>query len=222
MRFLDNNSLFDRRVLIAAGALALAVPLVATAGPVAIPHQFVDGEVVSAQDFNDNFGALSEAVNDNDARLAVVEAAAPTVTIRKSTGSYERAIAFCEADEVLMGGGCFVPPENLYDSDYDDYDTYHTGNFPRPLVGLTSVPVAPGTTLADLRPTTGIGGNIMPFPGDLIADNDGAVASPMGGGWGCRAGIVQHNAAGAAQAITTNFYEGWWFHVKAYAVCMEG
>lgn len=220
---ISNLSAFPglHRVFMIGTGAALAIPVLALASPLATPHQFNDGEVVSAQEFNENFGEIENAVNDNDARITALETTAPQVTIRKSTGSYERAIAFCAGDEVLTGGGCFMPPENMYDPAYADYATYYTGNFPRPLVGMTSVPVAAGTTLGDLRPTTNIGGNIIPFPGDIVAANSGAAAAGLGGGWGCRAGIVQHNAAGGANAITTNFYESWYFHVKAYAVCMR-
>lgn len=209
-----------RRLFVLAGAVGLAIPVLALASPVTVPHQFADGEVVSAQDFNDNFEAIASAINDNDARIGMVEAAVPQITIRKATGSSERAIAFCADDEVLTGGGCFMPPENLYDVDHADYATYHTGNYPRPMVGMTSVPVAPGTTLGDLRPTTPTG-NIMPFPGDVIEADSGSVVAAPGGGWGCRAGVIQHNDGPGSQAITTNLYENWYFHVKAYAVCMK-
>jgi len=213
-----------RRLPILTSAAVVAIPVLAIAAPVSIPNQFAEGDIVSAQDFNDNFEAIANAINDNDARIAALEAApfaVPEITIRKSTGSLERAIAFCEADEILAGGGCFMPPSNDYDPANADYDTHFTGAYPRPLVGMTSVPVAPGTSLDDLRPTATTGANIIPFPGDIIADDSGFVAATSGGGWGCRAGIVQHDAAAAAQAITTNLYEEWFYHVKSYAVCMR-
>lgn len=210
-----------RRLFLLAGVAALAIPVLALASPVAIPNQFIDGEIVIAQHFNENFDEVATAVNDNDARIAALEAAVPQITIRKSTGSLERAIAFCAGDEILTGGGCFMPPENRYDPAFPDYATYYTGNYPRPMVGMTSVPVAAGTTLSELRPTANLGGAIIPFPGDIIAGNSGSIAAAPGGGWGCRAGMVQHDAAPSAQAITTNFWEGWYFHVKAYAVCMK-
>ncbi len=214
---------YRRRLFVLTSIAVLSVPVLAIADPASIPNEFMEGEVVSAQDFNENFDSLGSSIDDNDARIAALEAATvvPEVNIRKSTGSYERAIAFCENDEVLTGGGCFMPPSNNYDPAYPDYETYFTGGYSRPLVGMTSVPVDPGTSLDDLRPTAQTDPNIIPFPGDIIGANSGDVESPLGGGWGCRAGIVQHNDAPGAQAITTNFYEGWFYHVKAYAVCMK-
>jgi hypothetical protein len=209
-----------RRPYITAAAL-LFIPMLAFASPVTVPNEFADGEVISAEAFNENFNALETSVNDNDARMAALEAG-PEVTVRKATATSPRnvSIAFCEADETLTGGGCFLPPENRYDSDFGDYDTYFTGNFPRPMVGLTSVPVAAGTTAAEIRPTAAVDGNI-PFPGDIIADDDGSLTLEKGAGWACRPGVIDHDSANGAQSITTNLYESWYFPVKAYAVCMR-
>lgn len=209
-----------RRPYITALALVF-IPILAFASPVTVPNEFADGETISAAAFNENFSALETSANDNDTRIAALEAG-PEVTVRKSTATSPRnvSIAFCEADEILTGGGCFLPPENLYDTGFSNYDTYFTGNYPRPMVGLTSVPVAAGTTVADIRPTAVVNGNI-PFPGDIIANESGSASLEPGAGWACRPGIIDHNSAGSAQAITTNFYESWYYPVKAYAVCMR-
>jgi hypothetical protein len=211
-----------RRSIFTLGAIALAIPMLAIASPVTIPNEFADGEVISATAFNENFGAIADSINDNDTRISELEEAPPNqVTIRKATATspVSVAIAFCEDNEILTGGGCFLPPENLYDPDYANYETYFTGNFPRPMVGLTSVPVAAGTTAADIRPVAAVDG-IIPFPGDIIAEDAGSIVVAPAGGWACRPGVVQHNDTGGAQAITTNLYEEWFFPVKAYAVCM--
>jgi hypothetical protein len=188
--------------------------MLAIASPVTIPNEFSDGGVISAPEFNDNFDAIATAINDNDTRLSAVEA--PTITVRKATGTASRsvAIAYCEADEILLSGGCFIPPENRY-------DVYFTGNFPRAMVGMTSVPVAAGTADADIRPVATTGSDIIPFPGDIVAEDAGSVAAGLGGGWACRPGTVDLDNANGAQALTTNIYEGWFFFVKAYAVCMQ-
>lgn len=203
-------------------AAALAViPIVAIAAPANIPHQFEEGQLLVADQLNENFDALAMSIDDNDTRLSNLESALPQFTVRKSTGSRETAVVFCQNDEILTGGGCFMPPENRYDPDYSDYGTYYTGNFPRAMVGITSVPVPPGTSNTDMRPMSNIGGSIIPFDGDIIGTNTGSVASPLGGGWGCRAGIVQHDDSSGANSLVGNIYEQWYFHVKAYAICME-
>ena len=59
--------------LVALAALALAFPVVAVAAPVDIPHQFAAGEAIVADEFNENFDAIADAINDNDSRLEAVE-----------------------------------------------------------------------------------------------------------------------------------------------------
>ena len=54
--------------------VALAFPVLALASPVSIPNQFADGDVISANAFNENFDAIAAAIDDNDARLEAVEA----------------------------------------------------------------------------------------------------------------------------------------------------
>ena len=58
-------------VLLAIGAAAL--PVVASASDVSIPHAFDSGNPISASEFNANFDAIADAINDNDARLEALE-----------------------------------------------------------------------------------------------------------------------------------------------------
>ncbi len=68
-----------RWVLGTAIACVSALPLLASAAPVAGLNSFTDGDVISAEEFNDNFDELALAINDNDARISGLEAdALPT------------------------------------------------------------------------------------------------------------------------------------------------
>ncbi len=56
-----------------------ALPLLASAAPVGGLNSFMDGDVISADEFNENFDAFAVAVNDNDARIGDLEdGATPT------------------------------------------------------------------------------------------------------------------------------------------------
>ncbi|MBX2802182.1 MAG: hypothetical protein KTR31_31160 [Myxococcales bacterium] len=52
---------------------ALMVASVAAAAPLELPHDFESGDTIRAADFNDNFEEIAFSVNDNDARLEVLE-----------------------------------------------------------------------------------------------------------------------------------------------------
>lgn len=58
---------------LAAAASVLVVPVLAAAAPVDVPHGFEPGTTILAEDFNDNFSALEDAIDDNDERLAALE-----------------------------------------------------------------------------------------------------------------------------------------------------
>lgn len=56
-------------------AFAIAsLPVLASAAPVDIPNAFSEGDIISAEDFNDNFEAIGVSVDDNDARINDLEA----------------------------------------------------------------------------------------------------------------------------------------------------
>ncbi|MEM6993801.1 MAG: hypothetical protein AAF721_25020 [Myxococcota bacterium] len=54
--------------------MAAIFPLAALASPVDIPNEFAAGEAIVAEEFNENFDAIQEAVDDNDGRIAALEA----------------------------------------------------------------------------------------------------------------------------------------------------
>ncbi len=58
--------------IVGAGCLA-ALPVIATASPVDIPNAFEAGGLIDAESFNENFDAVADAVDDNDARIAMLE-----------------------------------------------------------------------------------------------------------------------------------------------------
>ncbi len=56
-----------------AAASVLTLPALAFASPANVPHEFESGTAILAEDFNDNFSALAEAIDDNDERLGTLE-----------------------------------------------------------------------------------------------------------------------------------------------------
>lgn len=68
---MTNESSRSRIALVAVGLAIL--PLAATAAPVDSLNVFADGEIISADAFNENFDALANAIDDNDARIVLLE-----------------------------------------------------------------------------------------------------------------------------------------------------
>lgn len=66
-------SFLVRRRFFAVTLVVAALPVAALASPVDIPHSFADGGTILAEEFNENFDAIADAVNDNDARIAALE-----------------------------------------------------------------------------------------------------------------------------------------------------
>ena len=64
-----------RRRFFAVTLVVAALPVAALASPVDIPNTFADGGTIFAEEFNENFDAIADAVNDNDARIAALETA---------------------------------------------------------------------------------------------------------------------------------------------------
>lgn len=64
-----------RPLFLGVTALAAIFPVIALAAPLTIPNAFVDGDVIGADAFNENFDAIAAAFNDNDARIAELETA---------------------------------------------------------------------------------------------------------------------------------------------------
>ena len=61
------------RLILAAMAAALMLPVLALAAPADIPNAFTDGDPILAEEFNENFDAIAAAIDDNDARIALLE-----------------------------------------------------------------------------------------------------------------------------------------------------
>lgn len=85
----------SRGPLIAAAMGLVLLPIIATAAPVDIPNAFADGDTISAEEFNENFDAISVAVADNDSRITVVEGA--------NTGAPTGAVMFFNLSECPEG-----------------------------------------------------------------------------------------------------------------------
>ena len=93
-----------RTLYFGAATLAVVFPLIALASPLAIPNGFEDDQMIVAAEFNENFDAIAEAVNDNDARIAALEAGG---------GIPSGTIAFFASVDAVTGG---CP------TGWDDYD----------------------------------------------------------------------------------------------------
>lgn len=68
-----------RRLVLVAGAIVVAFPILALASPLDIPNEFTAGDMISADAFNENFEMVAASVNDNDARIAALEAAVASI-----------------------------------------------------------------------------------------------------------------------------------------------
>jgi hypothetical protein len=62
-----------RPLFFGVAALAVAFPVIAVASPLAIPNAFMEDDIITAAAFNENFDAVADAVNDNDARITLLE-----------------------------------------------------------------------------------------------------------------------------------------------------
>ncbi len=83
---LDKQSTFSmRRRAFAAALVVAALPVAALASPVDIPYSFANGGTILASEFNENFDAIADAVNDNDARIAALENAVTTNGVPSGT-----------------------------------------------------------------------------------------------------------------------------------------
>lgn len=97
-----------RRVRYGIALALLAVPAVAIAAPVAIPNDFVAGEVISASEMNANFSAVKASVDDNDARLTSLEGGlnVGACTWRVNLDSTSEVIADCGPNLSVVSGSC--------------------------------------------------------------------------------------------------------------------
>jgi hypothetical protein len=90
----------NRTLFLGVAALAVAFPMLAVASPVEIRNRFEDGNPIVAAEFNENFDAIAEAINDNDARIAALEAATAGGGVPAGT------IAFFATADGAGAGGC--------------------------------------------------------------------------------------------------------------------
>lgn len=150
----------------------------------------------------------------------------PQVTVRKSRcrdplntscANTDLAVAFCETDEVLIGGGCLVPGE-------DGVTTTPVNKkrqFPRPLTGLMQGPVNRAVASAFTFATPPHAGVTT----DLFTADEGQGPMPLGAGWMCQ--ISHRGAAGfyyppsCVADAPTCFQGSWWFYTEAYAQCLR-
>lgn len=84
------------RTITALALAAAALPVLALAGPVDLPNTFESGAPVLAADFNDNFDAVADAVDDNDTRILALEGSS-------DGGVPSAAVVFFDATECPEG-----------------------------------------------------------------------------------------------------------------------
>ena len=80
------------------GVALIAFPLIVVASPVQVPNEFSSGETIVASEFNQNFEALANAINDNDSRIGMLEGDVMGVAAVPSG-----AVMFFELDQCPSG-----------------------------------------------------------------------------------------------------------------------
>jgi hypothetical protein len=85
----------------------VTIPTAAYASTLNVPFLFSNGTIANANEVNANFAAAEAAVDDNDSRIASIEAAGPlhgVVTVSNSGTGFR--VAFCTIGTTVIGGGC--------------------------------------------------------------------------------------------------------------------
>lgn len=94
---LSPRRLTSRSRSVALLAVGVAVlPVLALASPVAPLTEFTSGDPIVAADFNDNFNAVADAVDDNDTRISALESST-------DGGVPSGAVVFFDASECPVG-----------------------------------------------------------------------------------------------------------------------
>ncbi len=85
-------------------SIALAVtwilPLSLSAAPVSLPHVFQNGNVADADQVNDNFNAVATAIDDNDSRVAALEAT--VASLQDMITSLQAALAATDGGAMVL------------------------------------------------------------------------------------------------------------------------
>lgn len=85
-------------------AMVYLIPFPTWAGQVTIPNSFSAGTPASAVQVNGNFGAVTMAVNDNDARIAVLEQTIANLTAKVNNLQSELEAANTSIDDINNSG----------------------------------------------------------------------------------------------------------------------
>ena len=97
-------------------AMVYLIPFPTWAGQVTIPNSFSAGTPASAAQVNGNFGAVTTAVNDNDARIAALEQTIASLTATVNNLQSELEAANTSIDDInnssVMGLGSYVNVAN--------------------------------------------------------------------------------------------------------------
>jgi len=84
------------RCVVALAVAAAMLPVLALASPVDLPNTFESGAPVLASEFNDNFEAAADAIDDNDTRISALEGSS-------DGGVPSAAVVFFDATECPAG-----------------------------------------------------------------------------------------------------------------------
>ncbi len=90
-----------------ATGISLAIGIAAIAGPITTPNTFTAGTPARAAEVNANFSAVASAVNDNDARIGALEAAAQETDVAPG-GNLVLAPSTATNGNVLKGPDAFI------------------------------------------------------------------------------------------------------------------
>lgn len=98
------------RTSLALMLVVLAIPLGVAASTISLPHTFVDGEIATADEVNENFGAVKAAVDDNAAGVSAAQGTASTAATNAAAAqaAADAAQAAADAAQVRVSGSCAV------------------------------------------------------------------------------------------------------------------
>lgn len=117
-----------RHITLATLFTVAAMPVLALASPVPRLVEFEADTPVVAADFNDNFSALAEAVDDNDTRISAIEDQPELIVVRASN----------TVSTNLPSASTTIPFNDESEDSHDAYDS-ETGVFTCPRAGLLQV-----------------------------------------------------------------------------------
>ena len=117
------------KVALAVLTTTAVIPIAALASPVPPLHTFESGQPILADEFNENFEALRDAVDDNDARISAVEPPQEELIVVRASNTIATAI---------QDTSTTIPFNDEEEDSHNAYDA-NTGIFTCPRQALLQV-----------------------------------------------------------------------------------